>query len=78
MTTQLYELKIIKKLSSIMLLFTLFNCQNTNKNYRVTEGILILNSNPLVSIDAYNDIQDVIIKGEIMSRESLASQYKED
>jgi len=40
-----------------------------------TANILILNSNPLETIEAYNDIQYVLINGEIIEREKLSSKY---
>ena len=41
-------------------------------------NILILNSNPFESIEAYNDIQFVIINGELIEREKLTSKYDEN
>lgn len=46
---------------------------NSNK----TANILILNSNPLKTIEAYNDIQHVFINGEIIDREKLSAKYME-
>lgn len=41
-----------------------------------TANILILNSNPLETIEAYNDIQFVLINGQIIEREKLTSKYE--
>ena len=38
-------------------------------------NILILNSNPLETIEAYNDIEFVLIKGALIEREKLTSKY---
>jgi len=46
-------------------------------NIGKTANILILNSNPLEAIEAYNDIQYVLIKGDIIEREKLSSKYEE-
>ena len=46
---------------------------NTGK----TANILILNSNPLETIEAYNDIQFVLINGDLIEREKLSSNYEE-
>ncbi|MCZ6595756.1 MAG: amidohydrolase family protein [Bacteroidetes bacterium] len=43
-----------------------------------TANILILNSNPLKTIEAYNDIQYVLIDGEIIDREKLSAKYMEE
>ena len=43
-----------------------------------TANIIILNSNPLRTIEAYNDIQYVLIKGEVIDREKLSAKYKEE
>ena len=43
-----------------------------------TANILILNSNPLETIEAYDDIQFVIINGELIEREKLTSKYAEN
>ena len=40
-----------------------------------TANILILNSNPLKTIKAYNDIKHILIGGEIINRESLSAKY---
>ncbi len=36
-------------------------------------NLLILNSNPLENIEAYNKIEQVIIRGEIIEREQLSA-----
>lgn len=38
-------------------------------------NILILNSNPLETIEAYNNIEFVLINGKLMEREKLTSKY---
>tara|TARA_R110002167_G_scaffold115853_20_gene290527 strand:+ start:1814 stop:3388 length:1575 start_codon:yes stop_codon:yes gene_type:complete len=38
-------------------------------------NILILNSNPLETIEAYNDIEFVLINGTLIEREKLTSKY---
>ena len=43
-----------------------------------TANILILNSNPLETIKAYNDIQFVLINGRIIERKKLTSQFDEN
>ncbi len=43
-----------------------------------TANLIILNSNPLRTIEAYNDIQYVLIKGEIIDREKLSAKYSEE
>ncbi|MDO6518519.1 amidohydrolase family protein [Zobellia uliginosa] len=40
-----------------------------------TANILILNSNPFETIEAYNDIQFVLMNGELIEREKLTSKY---
>ncbi len=40
-----------------------------------TANILILNSNPLERIEAYNDIQSVLINGKLIERKRLTSKY---
>lgn len=39
-------------------------------------NILILNSNPLETIEAYNEIEQVIIGGEVINREELSASKK--
>jgi imidazolonepropionase-like amidohydrolase len=40
-----------------------------------TANILILNSNPFETIEAYNDIQFVLMNGKLIEREKLTSKY---
>ena len=37
------------------------------------EGLLLLRSDPLASVEAWNGIESVILRGEVIPRESLAA-----
>ena len=57
--------------------FDLINSIGTLSSSK-TANILILNSNPLERVEAYNDIQYVLINGELIEREMLTSKYDEN
>jgi imidazolonepropionase-like amidohydrolase len=39
-----------------------------------TANLLLLSVDPLVSVDAWNEIESVVLRGEVLPRESLAVQ----